>query len=129
MSNTVFKTLNKMITKLGIKTIKRIPKNSVILTHRVENYLVKDNDKFKLSQNKSYPRDVNCSDCNHQVVMSNWTYDQYSKMKVKVRVICFHCLPDIVDKEGEAKSVVTSPNSEMKKDWETFIKKTDKYDA
>ncbi len=116
-----------MITELGFTTVKSIPKESVIATHRVVDYSPENNSRFKLKQNQSYPRDVNCSTCSHQVVMSNWTYDQYSKMKVKVRVVCFRCLPNIVDKEGNPRNIVASPNSEMRKDWETFIEETDKH--
>jgi len=69
---------------------------AVIVVMAVEDFDVKDNEAWKLRVNKSYPRDVHCSSCLRQVVMSGGTFEKYKANERKNQVICNRCISKVM---------------------------------
>jgi len=74
------------------KVAKNISKDMTICVSRAATYDLEQDKKFwKLEGNRSEVRDVNCSDCGHQVVMSNNVYRDYIANERENRVLCMDC--------------------------------------
>lgn len=74
------------------KVVKSIPKDSVICVTRAESFDSETDKKvWKLEGNRSQVRDIDCSDCGHQVVMSNNAYRDYIKNQRANEVLCMEC--------------------------------------
>lgn len=75
------------------KVVKRISKDHVICVARADGYDLEGDKRFwKLEGNRSQVRDINCSTCGHQVVMSNSVYKDYIANERVNEVRCMQCL-------------------------------------
>ena len=88
------KLLFGLVKSGKIKTCKELPdENAVIVCTALEDADYKEiNKEWKLEGNKSYPRDVNCSECNRQVMMSNELFRMFEEQGKKSKVICGKCV-------------------------------------
>lgn len=87
------KHMREAIGSGKIKVAEPGPDDVVVVT-RAEGYdMDRDREVFLLEINQSKPRDLECKDCHHQVVMSN---GMYSKLLAGIirpgNILCSTCL-------------------------------------
>lgn len=66
----------------------------------VEDFDPASNDMWDNEANKSYPRELHCSKCQRQVVMSDGMFKMYQEAEVKPTMICSTCLLDQLKQNG-----------------------------
>ena len=73
--------------------VERVPTDCIIVVQRAKGYDIERDNKFwKLEGNKSQIRDIDCSYCLRQVVMSNNAYRDYLANGKKNKVMCAECM-------------------------------------
>ena len=77
------------IKKMKVGTIEDA---EYIVVTRTTEYDVENNFYWNLDVNKSFPRDLVCNTCKHQVVMSNGTFMNYQKAPTPEKILCASCL-------------------------------------
>ena len=84
------------------KVVKRISKDHTICVALSQGFdLELDKAVWKLEGNRSEVRDVFCSGCSRQVVMSNNAYRDYLENERANEVLCMECVLKIQQKHGK----------------------------
>jgi hypothetical protein len=74
------RNLSKLFTSGIFKIAKKLEPGAIIVTTALEGFdYIKSNEFFDMEENRSYPRDIICSECQRRVVMSNWMFAGYQK--------------------------------------------------
>jgi DNA-directed RNA polymerase subunit RPC12/RpoP len=77
----------------------KFPEDCVITCMAIEDDDYKKiNEWWALEANKSYPREVFCSECKRQVMMSNSVFKMYQEAEKKPKVVCGKCLQKVIHK-------------------------------
>ena len=77
---------------MAIKVVEKITDDMVLTVARAEGYdFEADRRIWSLFVNQSIVRDIDCSFCGHQVVMSHGLYARYVENGRKNKVMCTHC--------------------------------------
>lgn len=96
-----FERIRKFFKLTEAKVVKEIPEDTFIIVTAVDDWNEEGNDMWQLPENKSYTRDVNCVECDRQVVMSNGVYKQFIDGGRVHKVLCNRCFVQIIKKDTE----------------------------
>jgi ribosomal protein S27AE len=85
-----------------IKTAKHLDPDAIITCVALEDDDYREINKYwDIEDNKSFPRDLFCSECNRQVMLSNWMFREYEANKLAGhtnKIICGKCLNEKIKK-------------------------------
>lgn len=102
MDKKTFKEkLKAFIEGNNVGVANKFPKDedNVAVVAAVEDFDISGNDMWDKPENKSYPRDLHCTSCSRQVVMSEGMFKMFEEANPKPKVICTVCLLKSFKKE------------------------------
>ena len=90
----ILKKIGKVIEELDMQPVTTVPSEAMVVVARVEGYDTElDDEIWQHHGNKSEARDINCSGCDHQVMMSNDMYARLIAGEIKMKqVVCGQCV-------------------------------------
>lgn len=90
--------LRGIITSGAVEMVSEIPDDTVLVVTRAEDFDESQNLVWQIHENKSKIRDIFCSTCEFQVVMSHGLFRRYNEMNPKPIVKCLRCVPQFLKK-------------------------------
>jgi formylmethanofuran dehydrogenase subunit E len=91
MDEETKKDLQKLYREGKIQSTEFLPEKAYILVSRVKDFDPKMNEHWKNKELWSYPRDLFCSKCNEQVMMSDATFKMRGEAEDKGIILCTPC--------------------------------------